>query len=389
MASQLLHGSLRLTVSRRAILSSSGIKLEERAKTIQTQKQEEDERGKDSPLLKSISAPAVMDIDDIEMREGNEEEEEEDGDEEEEVGEEEEEEEEEEGEEDEEEGEEDEEEGEEDEERDEGGGEDEGEGEDEGGEEIEEEAVVVERKPVRTRSLLNSTSEKKTTTPSRVTWEEKSYVQQYKPRRRPRRRNRSYPMACERRKRDRRTRPRLMSETSNSEGEVGGPTSRTRSSTRHILGSSSSVANEGVESSGDDRIPHSPSSDVISDPQLEDNSSRQRIPSASSVEDLTVISSPLSLQRKRKHSLGSDSETPITKRKKQSLTKDVSKQLLKGLNGLSNGVTVPQPLDLVWAKCRGYPPYPALVKKYNNTGSVIYIFNVRSLIQICHQKVCE
>ena len=46
-----------------------------------------------------------------------------------------------------------------------------------GGEDIEEEAIVVERKPVRIKSLLTSTSEKKTTTPSRVTWEEKSYLQ--------------------------------------------------------------------------------------------------------------------------------------------------------------------------------------------------------------------
>ena len=95
------------------------------------------------------------------------------------------------------------------------------------------------------------------------------------------------------------------------------------------FGSSSSVVNENLVSSGEGRIPHFPSSDVISDPQLEDSSSRQRISSASSVEDLTSIASSLSLQRKEKNSFGSDSDTFITKREKQFLTKDVSKELLK------------------------------------------------------------
>lgn len=92
------------------------------------------------------------------------------------------------------------------------------------------------------------------------------------------------------------------------------------------------------------------------------------IPSASSMEDLTV-KSPLALPvgkggKKRKRSSGSEGGTKKRRKKLDSKSDGIRRSTV--INGLVNGGEKYEirPLDLVWAKCRGYPPYPALVSCY-------------------------
>lgn len=96
------------------------------------------------------------------------------------------------------------------------------------------------------------------------------------------------------------------------------------------------------------------------------NSSRAAIPSASSTDDLTVVSVKRGGVRRRKgRKRKKSSSSDMGGIKKSRLASESSDGgATRGrttINGLVNGDFEIKPMDLVWAKCRGYPSYPALV----------------------------
>ena len=187
------------------------------------------------------------------------------------------------------------------------------------------------------------------------------------------------------------------------------------SSTRSGFGSSSSIIDvtTAAEYTSDDRVLFSP----LSDSGLYHNRHRQKldtlsVPSASSLDDLTV-KSPLqhhqqdrgrknprnvplgaagnidtgervsegdvgreerggNRRRERKRTRRGDGRSNTRKRRRV-----VDKKSAVMLNGVMNGGPEYKVVlwDLVWAKCRGYPPYPALVSAIQLTPPIhAYIY---------------
>ena len=167
---------------------------------------------------------------------------------------------------------------------------------------------------------------------------------------------------------------------------------------RTRLASSSSIYETAEDFSTDEKSVHSPLSD--SSPchhhhhRLTSSASENAVPSASSVEDLTVR--PPVVSRGRNHrgnkrgrssssNYGGGEEEEEDEREEETGNRGTAKKGKRGalmaapesesgvkrtktINGLVNGAGTEQfeikPLVLVWAKCRGYPPYPALVRSW-------------------------
>lgn len=114
-------------------------------------------------------------------------------------------------------------------------------------------------------------------------------------------------------------------------------------------------------------------SSCFSDSEVKDYETTPGVPSTSSNEDLTVSGGQLlkgggrpwrkKLGLKRNLSVSSLEDGDNRKRaREESESSDGGGDGLGGVsNGMMNGGQDIKPMELVWAKCRGYPPYPALV----------------------------